>query len=81
MYGMLSKIMLTRENLESKLKENSIASEYIEQILNDHDDAEKYRNLKEKMKEIENDSYLLDRLEACDTSGAAEILMNFLSSK
>ncbi|AFS81131.1 hypothetical protein NKOR_06250 [Candidatus Nitrosopumilus koreensis AR1] len=72
---------LKKEDLESKLKESGISSDDLTQILNYYDDAEKYRNLKEKMNEIEADSYLLDRLEACDTSGAAEILRNFLSSK
>ena len=72
---------LSREDLESKLKENGISSNDLIQILHYYDDAEKYRQLKEKMNEIETDSYLLDRLEACDTSGAAEILRDFLSSK
>jgi len=72
---------LERKDLELRLKENKITTEDIEQILKDHDDAEKYRNLKEKLNEIENDSYLLDRLEACDTSGAAEVFRDFLSSK
>lgn len=72
---------LNREDLESKLKESGISSDDLAQILNYYDDAEKYCQLKEKMNEIETDSYLLDRLEACDTSGAAEILRNFLSSK
>ncbi|MCV0410180.1 hypothetical protein [Nitrosopumilus sp.] len=72
---------LSRENLESKLKENGISSDDLTHILNYYDDAEKYRQLKEKMNEIESDSYLLDRLEACDTSGAAEILREFISSK
>lgn len=73
---------LSIEDLESKLKENNISSDDLTQILNYYDDdATKYRQLKEKMNEIETDSYLLDRLEACDTSGAAEILRDFLSSK
>lgn len=53
----------------------------MDQIIKDQIDAEKYRQLKEKMQKIEDDSYLFDRLEACDTSGAAEILRDFLSSK
>ena len=72
---------LSREDLESKLKENKISTDDLTQILNYFDDAQKYRQLKEKMNEIETDSYLLDRLEACDTSGAAEILRDFISSK
>lgn len=73
---------LSIEDLESKLKENNISSDDLTQILNYYDDdATKYRQLKEKMNEIETDSYLLNRLEACDTSGAAEILRDFLSSK
>jgi len=70
-----------KEELELKIKENKITSTDLDQIVKDHNDAEKYRQLKEKMNEIENDSYLLDRLEACDTSGAAEVLRTFLSSK
>ncbi|MCA9827026.1 MAG: hypothetical protein KC444_01325 [Nitrosopumilus sp.] len=72
---------LNREDLESTLKGKGISSDDLTQILNYFDDAEKYRQLKEKMNEIETDSYLLDRLEACDTSGAAEILREFISSK
>ena len=72
---------LTREELESKFKENKITSADLDQIIKDQIDAEKYRQLKEKMQKIEDDSYLFDRLEACDTSGAAEILREFLSSK
>lgn len=45
-------MILTREELESKLKENKITN-----------------------------SYLLDKPEACDTSVAAEILRDILSSK
>ncbi|MDH3313350.1 MAG: hypothetical protein OEM28_09435 [Nitrosopumilus sp.] len=70
----------TKEELELKIKENNITSADLTQIVKDHDDAEKYRHLKEKMKQIEDDSYLLDRLEACDTSGTSEILREFLAS-
>ena len=66
--------------MELKIKENNITSADLTQIVKDHDDAEKYRHLKEKMKQIEDDSYLLDRLEACDTSGTSEILREFLAS-
>jgi len=73
--------MFTREELESKFKENKMTSNDFDQIMSNQTDAEKYRQLKEKMNEVESDSYLLDRLEACDTSGAAEILRTFLESK
>ncbi len=72
---------LTNKELELKIKENKITSADLDQIIQDKDDAEKYRKLKKKIQEAETDSYLLDRLEACDTSGVAEILRDFLSSK
>ncbi|MCV0431684.1 hypothetical protein [Nitrosopumilus sp.] len=74
-------MLLSREDLELKLEDNKTDLDTVEQILQYYDDAKKYRQLREKINEIETDSYLLDRLEACDTSGAAEILMNFLSEK
>ena len=58
-----------------------MTSDDLDQIIKDQEDAEKYRSLKEKMKNIEDEHYLLDRLEACDTSGATEILREFLNSK
>lgn len=72
---------LTNKELELKIKENKITSTDLDQIVQDKDDAEKYRKLKKKIQEAETDSYLLDRLEACDTSGVAGILRDFLSSK
>jgi len=74
-------VKLTKDELESRFKENKMTSEDLDQIVKDQEDAEKYRHLKEKMKQIEDDSYLLDRLETCDTSGASEILREFLASK
>ena len=71
----------TKEELELKIKENTITSNDLDEIIKDCQDAEKYRQLKEKMKQIEDESYLFDRLEACDTSGAAEVLRSLLSSK
>ncbi|MCA9812605.1 MAG: hypothetical protein KC483_07060 [Nitrosarchaeum sp.] len=72
---------LTRDEWQARIQDNKITSEDLEQIVRDQEDAEKYRQLKEKIKQIENDSYLLDRLDACDTSGASEILREFLDSK
>jgi hypothetical protein len=72
---------MTLTKKELKIKENKITSTDLDQITQDQDDVEKYHKLKEKMQEAETDSYLLDRLEAYDTLEAAEILMDFLSSK
>jgi len=72
---------LTKEELEIKLRETEMPLEDVKQIMQNQEDAEKYRQLKEKIKQIEDDSYLLDRLEACDTSGAAEIFREFLTSE
>lgn len=72
---------LTRDEWQARIQDNKITSEDLERIVRDQEDAEKYRQLKEKIKQIENDSYLLDRLDACDTSGASEILREFLDSK
>ena len=74
-------MLFTKEELELKIKENNITSADLSQIVKNHDDAEKYRHLKEKMKQIEDDSYLLDRLEACDTLVVFEVLREFLASK
>jgi len=74
-------VKLTRDEWQARIQDNKITSEDLEQIVRDQEDAEKYRQLKEKIKQIENDSYLLDRLDACDTSGASEILREFLDSK
>ena len=48
-------------------------------IMKDQEDAEQYRHLKEKIKPIEDDSYLLDRLEACDTLVVFEVLRELAS--
>lgn len=74
-------MILTREELESKSKGSQLTAEDLDQIIKNQDDAEKYRQLKEKMKEIEEESTFIDRLDACDFSGASEILRTFLSSK
>jgi hypothetical protein len=74
-------VILTREALESKSKGSQLTSEDLDQIMKNQDDAEKYRQLKEKMKGIDEESTFIDRLDACDFSGAAEILRTFLSSK
>ncbi len=68
---------LTREQLEQKFKENSITAQDFDKTLQDHSDVEKYGQLKEKMKNIEDEHYLLDRLEACGTLGATEVLREF----
>lgn len=72
---------LTRVEFELKLKENNITSADLDQIEQDQKDAEKYRKLKEKLQQTETDSFFIDRLEVCDSSGVAEILRDFLSSK
>jgi hypothetical protein len=74
-------VTLTREELESKSKGSQLTSEDLDQIMKNQDDAEKYQQLKEKMKEIDEESTFIDRLDACDFSGAAEVLRTFLSSK
>ena len=74
-------MLWTKSELELKIKENKVTSDDLDEIVKDCQDAQKYRQLKEKMKQIEEESYLFDRLEACDTSGAAEVLRSFLSSK
>lgn len=74
-------MILTREALESKSKGSQLTPEDLDQIMKNQDDAEKYRQLKEKMKEIDEESTFIERLDACDFSGAAEILRAFLSSK
>lgn len=74
-------MILTREALESKSKGSQLTSEDLDQIIKNQDDAEKYRQLKEKIKEIEQESTFIDRLDACDFSGAAGVLRTFLSSK
>ena len=74
-------MILTRVILESKSKGSQLTSEDLDQIIKNQDDAEKYRQLKQKMKEIEEESTFIDRLDACDFSGAAEVLRSFLSLK
>lgn len=74
-------MMLTRETLESKSKGSQLTPEDLDQIMKNQDDAEKYRQLKEKMKEIDEESTFIERLDACDFSGAADVLRSFLSSK
>ncbi|AFS83129.1 hypothetical protein [Candidatus Nitrosopumilus sediminis] len=72
---------MNKDELESKCEGSSLTSEDIQQIFQNQEDATKYRQLKEKMKQVEDESYLLDRLDACDTSGAVEVLREFLSDK
>ena len=72
---------LSKETLESKSQGSKLTSEDLVQILQNQEDAEKYHQLQEKLKEIENDTQLMDRLRACDYSDAAEILRSFIFSK
>jgi len=72
---------LTKEELESKSQGGRFTSDDLAQILQNQEDAEKYHKLQEKIKEIENDTQLFDRLQACDFSDAAKILRSFLFSK
>jgi len=74
-------MIFTREALESKSKGSQLTPDDLDQIMKIQDDAEKYRQLKEKMKEIDDESTFIDRLDSCDFSGAAEVLRTFLSSK
>lgn len=72
---------LTKETLESKSQGSKLTPEDLVQILQNQVDAEKYLQLQEKLKELENDTQLMDRLQACDYSDAAEILRSFIFSK
>jgi len=71
----------TKEELKSKSQGSQLTSEDLEQILKNQESAQKYNQLKTKLKEIEDDSYLIDRLEACDHSDAPKVLREFLESK
>lgn len=71
--------MLTREELESKAGGSRLTAEDLDRIMEDQGDAEKYRQLREKMMQIDAESTFIERLDACDFSGAAEVLRAFLS--
>ena len=74
-------VAFTKDELDQKSKGSQLTSEDLDQIMKNQDEAEKYRQLKEKMKEIDEESTFIERLDACDFSGAAEVLRIFLSSK
>ena len=71
----------TQEELETRSQGSQLTSKDIEQILHNQEIAEKYYQLKRKLREIEEDSYLIDRLDTCDISDAPKVLKEFLESK